>query len=70
VTPKSHTPAIKENKKQRKMEKKFYETPAVEVLEFDIESQLLAGTNFDPDQGIDIETGDGGGSSTPPTPIF
>jgi len=52
------------------MEKKFYETPAVEVLEFDIESQLLAGTNFDPDQGIDIETGDGGGSSTPPTPIF
>ena len=33
-----------------KKDLKMYETPTVEVLDFDLEDQLLAGTN--PDDGI------------------
>lgn len=70
VPSKSTLLLLKEKIKQRKMKKKFYQTPVTDVLEFEIESQLLAGTgqpgdpNFDPTQGIDLETGEGGGGGT------
>jgi len=52
------------------MEKKIYLTPAVEVLEFMDEAELLAGT-FDPNKQIDAEMGgDDDGEGDPGGAIF
>ena len=39
-----------------KKELKFYETPALEVMEFEVEAQLLTGSN--PDNPLDESTED------------
>lgn len=51
------------------MEKKTYLTPATEVLEFMDEAELLAGTQFDPNKQINVDTG-GGGDNEDVEPMF
>ena len=43
------------------MEKKNYLKPDVEVFNFMNETEILAGTPFDPTKPIDVETGGEGG---------
>lgn len=51
------------------MEKKFYVSPEVEVLEIENESNLLAGT-FDPTKPINVDTGGGNEGGENDEPVF
>ena len=53
-----NSPATCKNKKRKKMDKKFYEMPEIEVIKLQIEGALLDGSNPELDEPI---PGEGGG---------